>query len=87
LIKAVDPSLDIRIGQISHYNEKGIHTTTSARRYILDLEAEVIDTPGIKQFGLVNVDQDSLLQYFPDIDDETAPDWRRESYERIRQSL
>ena len=87
LIRAIAPTLDIRIGEISTFNEKGRHTTTSARRYALPDNAIVLDTPGVKQFGLVNITPDSLLNYFPDVAEETAPPWRTESYERILESL
>ncbi|MGA2232681.1 MAG: ribosome small subunit-dependent GTPase A, partial [Tepidisphaeraceae bacterium] len=48
LISAVQPGLDIRVGAVSRFTEKGIHTTTSARRYDLDFGGCVIDTPGVK---------------------------------------
>jgi len=47
----------------------------------------VIDTPGVKLFGLWNVSRASLIEYFPDVENETAPPWRVESYERILDSL
>ena len=52
LIRSIQPELDIRIGEISGFTGKGRHTTTSARRYLLDFGGEVIDTPGVKMFGL-----------------------------------
>jgi ribosome biogenesis GTPase len=87
LISAIQPGLDIRIGEISNFNDKGRHTTTSARRYPLDIGGYVIDTPGVKMFGLWGVSAENLLEFFPDVRDETAPTWRTESYERIRTSL
>jgi ribosome biogenesis GTPase len=87
LIGAVQPDLDIRIGAISNYNQKGRHTTTSARIYPLEIGGDVIDTPGVKLFGLWNVTRDNLLDFFPDIEAETAPEWRQESYARIEASL
>jgi ribosome biogenesis GTPase len=87
LIRAIQPHLDLRIGAISGYNEKGRHTTTSARRYPLDFGGAVIDTPGVKLFGLWNVTRDNLADYFPDIASDIAPQWRVESYERIAASL
>ena len=83
----VQPSLIIRVGDVSEYTEKGKHTTSSARRYPLDVGGFVIDTPGGKQFGLWDVNEDNLIEYFPDIENETAPDWRRESYQKILESL
>lgn len=87
LIRAIQPGLDIRVGRISTYTEKGMHTTSSARRYVLEFGAEVIDTPGIKQFGLWNVSRENLVNFFPDVEAESAPAWRRQSMERILRSL
>jgi ribosome biogenesis GTPase len=87
LIRAVQPGLDIRVGDVSGYNHKGRHTTTSARLYELDFGGQVIDTPGVKLFGLWNVTADSLIEHFPDVSDGTAPAWRVESYEKILASL
>ena len=90
LIRAVQPTLDLRIGDVSHITQKGRHTTTSARRYPLDEIAgggAVIDTPGVKLFGLWNVTRENLIDHFPDVESDAAPDWRRESYERILASL
>jgi ribosome biogenesis GTPase len=87
LIRAIQPALDIRIGAISGFNQKGRHTTTSARRYPLDFGGAVIDTPGVKLFGLWNVTRENLLDFFPDVRAGTAPSWREESYQRIAASL
>ena len=87
LISAVEPSIDIRIGEVSAFTDKGIHTTTSARRYDLPHGGCVIDTPGVKLFGLWDVTRENLLEYFPDVEAETAPTWRKESHERIAHSL
>lgn len=89
LVNALEPGVDIRVGEISIVNDKGKHTTTSARIYPLGngLTGEVIDTPGVKLFGLWNVTAESLDDFFPDVVGETAPEWRIESYERIRSSL
>jgi ribosome biogenesis GTPase len=87
LISAIQPELDIRVGVVSVVTEKGRHTTTSARRYPLDIGGYVIDTPGVKVFGLWGVTADNLLNYFPDVVDETAPKWRIESYRRIAAPL
>jgi ribosome biogenesis GTPase len=87
LIRSIAPELDIRVGEVSTFNEKGTHTTTSARRYPLPFGGFVIDTPGVKQFGLVGVDAEELLAYFPDVADGSAPEWRRASYEGILAGL
>jgi ribosome biogenesis GTPase len=87
LIRAIQPALDLRVGAISNYTGKGRHTTTSAKRFLLDGGGYVIDTPGVKLFGLWNVTRENLPDFFPDVADETAPDWRRESFDRISESL
>jgi ribosome biogenesis GTPase / thiamine phosphate phosphatase len=88
LITAIQPSLDLRVGDVSTYTEKGRHTTTSARRYTLDFApGQVIDTPGVKLFGLWGVTLDNLDDFFPDVVAGNAPEWRRESYERIEASI
>jgi ribosome biogenesis GTPase len=89
LIRAVQPSLDIRIGDVSTVTEKGRHTTTSARYYPLhgDAGGAVVDTPGVKVFGLWGVTRDNLPEHFPDVASNTAPPWRVESFQRIAESL
>ena len=88
LIRAVEPSLaDIRIGEISGYTGKGRHTTTSARRYPLPGGGAVVDTPGVKLFGLWGVTPESLIEFFPDVEARTAPPWRHASYARILDTM
>ena len=87
LVRAIQPQLDLKVGEVSRYTDKGRHTTTSARRYLLDFGGAVIDTPGVKHFGLWGVTRENLLEHFPDVAGGTAPDWRRQSYERILDSL
>lgn len=87
LIRVLQPGLDIRIGAVSQFTTKGKHTTTSARRYRLDFGGAVIDTPGVKRFGLWGVSRDNLIDFFPDVANETAPAWRVQSYHRIAASI
>jgi len=87
LIRALQPTLDIRIGAISSYSGKGIHTTTSSRAHELDFGGRVIDTPGVKHFGLWGVTSENLIEHFPDVEESVAPSWRQESYQRILHSL
>jgi ribosome biogenesis GTPase len=87
LIQSIQPQLVLRIGEISGFTGKGRHTTTSARRYTLDFGGAVIDTPGVKMFGLWNMTKEKLTEFFPDVKDGTAPPWRKASYERIADSL
>jgi ribosome biogenesis GTPase len=87
LIQAIQPTLNLRIGAISGYTGKGRHTTSSAQRFKLNMGGYVIDTPGVKLFGLWGVRPDNLMDFFPDVEAGSAPAWRRQSYQRILQSL
>jgi ribosome biogenesis GTPase / thiamine phosphate phosphatase len=87
LVSAIHPAIQIRTADVSNYNQKGRHTTTSARLYDLPGGGCVIDTPGIRRFGVWNVTPENLSGYFPDVTNATAPDWRVESYQRILESL
>ena len=75
LIQAIDPSLDIRTGEISESHHKGRHTTTFSTMYPLAGGGAVIDTPGIKGFGLIDIDEAELWHYFPEMM-RVAPDCR-----------
>ena len=87
LVRAIQPQLDLKVGEISRYTDKGRHTTTSARRYELDFGGAVIDTPGVKHFGLWGVTRENLAEHFPDVAAGSAPEWRKASYDRILESL
>ena len=67
LIGAVEPGLDIRTGAISESHLKGRHTTTFSTMYNLSSGGSVIDTPGIKGFGLIDIDGAELWHYFPEM--------------------
>jgi len=67
LIRTIDPSFDIRTGEISESHRKGRHTTTFSTMYPLAGGGAVIDTPGIKGFGLIDIDGAELWHYFPEM--------------------
>ena len=67
LVKALDPSLDVRIGAISDIHHKGKHTTTFAEMHHLDFGAWIVDTPGIKEFVLYDLEKETLAQRFPEM--------------------
>ena len=67
LVQAIDPSLDIRTGEISESHHKGRHTTTFSTMYPLGDGGWLIDTPGIKGFGLIDIDDAELWHYFPEM--------------------
>ena len=68
LLNALDPRLDITTGSVSSGNEKGRHTTTSSALYHLPNGATVIDTPGIREFGLWDVNQADVRRYYYEFD-------------------
>lgn len=67
LINKIDPKLRLREGNISDYHQKGKHTTTFAEMFVLSNGGCIIDTPGIKEFGLVGFELTELGQRFPEI--------------------
>lgn len=67
LIQAIDPTLEIRTGDLSESHHKGRHTTTFSTMYPLEGGGAVIDTPGIKGFGLIDIEDQELWHYFPEM--------------------
>lgn len=67
LINTLCPELDLRVGDISEVHSKGTHTTTFAEMFPLQGGGFIIDTPGIKEFGLVDMKEDHLGHYFPEM--------------------
>lgn len=67
LISALDPDLNLRVGEISAYHQQGKHTTTFYEMHPISTGGFVIDTPGIRGFGLVDVSQLELSGYFPEM--------------------
>lgn len=67
LVKAVDPSLDPKIGQISLAHLQGRHTTSLYEMYRLQGGGYIIDTPGLRGFGLVDLEKEEIALYFPEM--------------------
>jgi len=67
LINAMNPNLNIRTGEISESHFKGKHTTTHAEMHEMANGGFIIDTPGIKGFGLLDLSKENLHHYFPEI--------------------
>lgn len=67
LINQLLPGLDLRTGDVSDSHQKGKHTTTYAEMFPLPSGGYLIDTPGIKGFGLVQLEKEHLHHYFPEI--------------------
>ncbi len=67
LIKALDPTLEVRTGEISLSHLQGKHTTTFYEMHPLASGGFIIDTPGIRGFGIVDIDKEELSTYFPEM--------------------
>jgi ribosome biogenesis GTPase len=67
LINAIFPELNLRTKEVSEWSGKGMHTTTFAEMFDLPLGGKVIDTPGLREFGLVDITKQELSQYFPEM--------------------
>lgn len=66
LSNSLQPGLNLRIGDISDSHHKGKHTTTFAEMHPLAMGGYIVDTPGIKGFGLSGIDKEELNHYFPE---------------------
>jgi ribosome biogenesis GTPase len=67
LVNAIFPEMQLRTGKISDYHMKGKHTTTFAEMVELPGGGYVVDTPGIKGFGMVHMEREEIYHFFPDI--------------------
>lgn len=66
LINAIEPTLDLKTSEISRQHSQGQHTTTFAEMFDLQFDARIIDTPGIKGFGVVDMEKEEIGDYFPE---------------------
>jgi len=66
LVNTIEPALNLKTKEISEQHMQGQHTTTFAEMFDLSFDAKIIDTPGIKGFGVVDIDDDELSDYFPE---------------------
>ncbi|WP_053992053.1 ribosome small subunit-dependent GTPase A [Mangrovimonas sp. TPBH4] len=66
LVNAIEPTLDLKTKEISMQHMQGQHTTTFAEMFDLEFGAKIIDTPGIKGFGVVDMDKEEVGDYFPE---------------------
>lgn len=67
LINCLIPNKDIRVQEVSDWSGKGMHTTTFAEMYDLPFGGELIDTPGIRELGVVAIERAELSGYFPEM--------------------
>ena len=65
-INAIAPNLELKTAEISAQHQQGQHTTTFAEMFDLPFGARIIDTPGIKGFGMVEIEKEELTDYFPE---------------------
>ncbi|WP_370478622.1 ribosome small subunit-dependent GTPase A [Tamlana flava] len=66
LVNAIEPDLNLKTKEISSLHMQGQHTTTFAEMFDLSFGAKIIDTPGIKGFGIVDMDKEEVGDYFPE---------------------
>jgi ribosome biogenesis GTPase len=66
LVNALEPGLQLKTAEISEQHMQGQHTTTFAEMYDLSFDARIIDTPGIKGFGIVDMEKEEIGDYFPE---------------------
>jgi ribosome biogenesis GTPase / thiamine phosphate phosphatase len=66
LVNALEPSFQLKTKTISEQSKQGQHTTTFAEMYDLDFDAKIIDTPGIKGFGIVDMEKEEISGFFPE---------------------
>jgi ribosome biogenesis GTPase len=66
LVNVIEPDLDLKTKEISSQHMQGQHTTTFAEMFDLSFGAKIIDTPGIKGFGIVDMDKEEVSDYFPE---------------------
>ncbi|HEY1025101.1 MAG TPA: ribosome small subunit-dependent GTPase A [Sphingobacteriaceae bacterium] len=69
LINSILPGLDLKTGEISEWSDKGQHTTTFAEMFTLPFGGFLIDTPGIRELGIIDIEQQELGHFFPEIRD------------------
>lgn len=67
LVNALEPTLNLKTKQISDSHSQGQHTTTFAEMYDLTFDAKIIDTPGIRGFGVVDMEKQEVGDYFPEL--------------------
>ena len=67
IINKIDPFLKLKTAEVSDYHNKGIHTTTFSEMFDLVFGGSIIDTPGIKGFGTVDMENENISHYFPEL--------------------
>ncbi len=67
LINCIAPDLQLKTSDVSSFSDKGVHTTTFAEMFNMGNDTLIIDTPGIKELGLIDMKQEEISDYFPEM--------------------
>lgn len=67
LIQVLDPTIRLKIGELSDFHQTGKHTTTFSEMFELSSGIKIIDTPGIRGFGTIDIDRKELFHFFPEL--------------------
>jgi ribosome biogenesis GTPase len=67
LVNSIVPGLQLRTSEVSTFANKGVHTTTFAEMFEIAPDTFIIDTPGIKELGLIDMKKEELIHYFPEM--------------------
>ncbi len=67
LLNALNPAIQAKVTDVSESNEKGQHTTTFAEMHAINDNTYIIDTPGLKSFGLIDIEPEELKDFFPEM--------------------
>jgi ribosome biogenesis GTPase / thiamine phosphate phosphatase len=84
LINTIDPATAQKVGEVSGYSEKGMHTTTFAEMFEIMPGAFIIDTPGIKDLGIVDMEGSEISHYFPEMR-ELLPECRFNNCQHVNE--
>jgi ribosome biogenesis GTPase len=66
LFNVLQPDLDLATSEVSDFSDKGVHTTTFAEMFEVDKDTFIIDSPGIKELGLIDIEKEELAHFFPE---------------------
>ena len=67
LVNQISPDLDLKTKEISSFANKGVHTTTFSTMFEISENSYIIDTPGIKELGLIDIEKSELSHFFPEM--------------------
>ncbi len=67
LLNVLHPEIEQKTGRVSDYAQKGTHTTTFAQMFEIEKDCKIIDTPGIKEYGMIDIDENELSDFFPEM--------------------